>query len=502
MTSEQAASTSDGIGARIRSGLAWKAGSQVTLQISRMIVALVLARLLAPHEWGLAAMVLVFSGFVIVFTDSALGTALIQRRKLVEEDRSTVFWSSAAIGVALMVGGIALSGPLASFYGESEVRPLFAALSVGFFISALGTTQMALLVRDMQFKRLELRQIAATVVGAVVGITIALMNFGAWAIVAQQIAEATTSTLLLWCLTPWRPRLIFSTASLRRLGGFAGNVFGENLLYQAGRNLSSLLIGRFLGPASVGAYVLATNVILVPFSRIAGPLQQVFFPAFSRMNDDKERMADVWIRATRLVGLISIPSLVGLVIVAPDFVQVVLGPRWTEATPVIQILAWVGIIQSLQTLNGEVLLALNRAGTLLRFTMLWFAGSVVSFVAGLHWGIVGVAAAYAIATALIEPVRTYLTTRALGISFWRFVGAFRGIAQATAVMACATLAARAALVTAGLPPAARLVLVIVVGAVVFVAACLWRAPEVTVEIRGALRRRRPAAPARVVEAGL
>jgi O-antigen/teichoic acid export membrane protein len=504
MTSADDAVAPDAIGSRIRSGLAWKAGSQITLQISRLVVALVLARLLAPHQWGLAAMVLVFSGFVIVFTDSALGTALIQRRTLLEEDRSTVFWSSAAIGVALMVGGIALSGPLARFYGEPEVRPLFAALSVGFFVSALGTTQMALLVRDMQFRRLELRQIAATVVGAAMGITIALLNFGAWAIVGQQIAEATTSTVLLWCITPWRPSAVFSTASLHRLGGFAGNVFGENLLYQAGRNLGSLLIGRFLGAASVGAYVLATNVILVPFSRIAGPLQQVFFPAFSRMSDDRERMADVWIRATRLVGLISIPSLVGLVIVAPDFVHVVLGPRWTEATPVIQILALVGIIQSLQTLNGEVLLALNRSGTLLRFTMLSFVGSVIAFVAGLPWGIVGVATAYAIATALIEPVRTYLTTRALGISFWRFVGAFRGITEATVVMAGATFTARTALVTAGVPAAARLVLVVALGAVVYVAVCLWRAPEVTVEIRGALRRRRPAPSGRVemIEAGL
>ena len=496
--------TADGIGSRIRSGLAWKAGSQMTLQISRMVVALVLARLLAPHDWGLAAMVLVFSGFVIVFTDSALGTALIQRKTLAEEDRSTVFWSSAAIGVALMVGGVALSGPLASFYGEPEVRPLFAALSVGFFVSALGTTQMALLVRDMQFRRLELRQIAATVVGASTGITIALMDYGAWAIVGQQIAEATISTILLWFLTPWRPSAVFSTASLRRLGGFAGNVFGENLLYQAGRNLNSLLIGRFLGPVSVGAYVLATNVILVPFSRIAGPLQQVFFPAFSRMSDDRERLADVWIRATRLVGLISIPSLVGLVVVAPDFVDVVLGPRWSHATPVIQILAWVGIIQSLQTLNGEVLLALNRAGTLLRFTMLWFAGSVIAFVAGLHWGIVGVATAFAVATALIEPVRTYLTTHALGISFWRFAGAFRGIAQATVVMACVTLAARAALIGAGVPAAARLALVVALGASVYVAGCLWRAPEVTIEVRSALRRRRPASavPVEMLEAGL
>ena len=176
-------------GSKIRSGLAWKAGSQVTLQISRIVVALLLARMLAPHDWGLAAMVLVFSGFVIVFTDNALKTALIQRRDLREEDRSTVFWLSAGVGLLLALAGIALSGPLAAFYGEPEVRPLFIALSIGFFVTALGTTQSALLARDMEFRRLELRQIAATLVGAVAGISIALADFGAWAIVGQQLAE-------------------------------------------------------------------------------------------------------------------------------------------------------------------------------------------------------------------------------------------------------------------------------------------------------------------------
>jgi O-antigen/teichoic acid export membrane protein len=493
----------DAIGSRIRSGLAWKAGSQITLQISRMAVALILARLLTPHDWGLAAMVLLFSSFVIVFTDSALGTALIQRRDLSEDDKSTVFWASAGIGVFLMIGGIALSGPLASFYGEPEVRPLFAALSVGFFVSTLGTTQSALFVREMQFRLLELRQIVATVVGASAGISIALAHYGAWAIVGQQLAEAAASTVLLWYLSPWHPSFRFSMTSVRRLGGFAGNVFGENLLYQAGRNLSSLLIGRFLGPAALGTYALATNVILVPFSRIAGPLQQVFFPAFSRMNHDRVRMADVWIRATRFVGLISIPSLVGLAIVAPDFVHVVLGRRWSDATPVIQILAGVGLIQSLQTLSGEVLLALNRAGWLLRFTMLWFAGNVGAFALGLHWGILGVAACYAVATAVIEPVRTYLTSRALGISPWRFVRAFSGVGQATAVMAAVLLAVRPALMATGTPTAARLILLIVLGAVAYVAGCLWRAPELTSEIKNAFRRRTATAiaPIQAAEAG-
>ncbi len=132
------------IGSRIRSGVAWKAASQIILQLSRMVVALVLARLLAPGDWGLAAMVLVFSGFVVVITDNAFGTALIQRRKLHKGDRSTVFWISAGGGLALALAGISLSSPLAEYYDQPEVRPLFSAVSVGFLVSALGTTHMAL----------------------------------------------------------------------------------------------------------------------------------------------------------------------------------------------------------------------------------------------------------------------------------------------------------------------------------------------------------------------
>jgi O-antigen/teichoic acid export membrane protein len=488
MTTESQAS-SVSIGSRIISGVAWKAASQITLQLSRIVVALILARLLSPDDWGLAAMVVVFSGFVVVFTDNALGTALIQRRELLPGDRSTVFWTNAAIGLLLATVGVALAGPLASFYGEPSVRPLFVAVSIGFLVSTLGTTQMALLARGMQFRRLELRQIAATLVGAVTGVTVALGGFGAWAIVAQQLAEAATSTTLLWFVTPWRPSATFSLASLRRLGGFAGNVFTENLLYQIGRNLGTLIIGRVLGAASLGTYALATNIILVPFARIAAPLQQVFFPAFSRINDDPGRMADMWLRATRLVGAISVPALVGLFIVAPDFVQVVLGSKWSEATPVIQILAWVGLIQSLQTLNGEVLLALNRSGTLLRFTMLWFVGAVVAVVVGLRWGILGVASCYLVVTLLLEPLRTYLTTRALSISFWAFPSSFFGIAQATTIMAAILLPLGAALTAASVSDAARLFLLIVVGALVYAVACMWRAPEVPGEIRRALRRR-------------
>ena len=138
-------------------------------------------------------------------------------------------------------------------------------------------------------------------------------------------------------------------------------------------------------------------------------------------------------------------------IVAPDFVRSCSGHSGVDATPVIQILAWVGLLQAIQTLNGEVLLALNQAGTLFRFTAFWFVATVAAFAVGIHWGIVGVAVCYAIVTTLLEPLRAYLTTRALGIPLWRFVRSLGGVAQGTAVMVAALLPTRAALQTLGLP---------------------------------------------------
>jgi O-antigen/teichoic acid export membrane protein len=480
---------------RVLRGVAWKAGSQTTLLLSRFVVALVLARLLTPAEFGLAAMVLVFSGFIVLFSDSALGTALIQRHRLTEDDRSTIFWLGLGLGVLLTLLGLALSGPIASLYGEPDVRPLFAVLSLSFVVSALGTTQAALLARELDFKSLELRQAAATLVGAGTGIGVALAGFGAWAIVTQQLAIAATSSLLLWVFSPWRPHARFSRRSLRELGGFGGTLFGQNLLYYLGRNLDNVLIGRYLGASALGAYALAYNVMLAPFHRIAGPIQQVLFPAFSQMQQQPARLADAWIRVSRLVGAVSMPALVGLIVVAPDFVTVVLGERWSDATPVLQILALVGLIQSLQALNGEVLLARGRAGTLLRFTVLWFAASLVAFVIGLQWGIVGVAACYAVACAIVEPVNALLTARSVATPLRRFVGALAGVALAAALMGGAVFVARELLVSQDVAPLLRLVALIVVGIAVYVPIVARTAPELREEIRGIRgRRSRPSEP--------
>jgi O-antigen/teichoic acid export membrane protein len=472
------------VAARAVRGLAWKAASQVVFQVSRIAVAVVLARLLAPHDYGLAGMVLAFSWFVLAFSDLSLGAALVQRRSISELDRSTVFWTSLAAGTAFTLLGVALSWPLATFYGEPEVQPLFVVVSFSFVITSLGVTQAALLMREMDFRRLELRMMAATAAGAVVGISAAARGFGPWAIIAMQLVIAAVSTLLLWRFCPWRPRLVFSLASLRDLGSFGGNVFGQRALYYATRTADAALIGRFLGPAAVGAYALAYNVVLVPATRIGIPIQEVLFPAFSRMQDDREWVAAMWLRVTRLVASISMPLMLCLIVTAPDFVAVVLGAKWSAATPVVQILAWVGVLHAVQTLNGDILQALDRAGTQLRFTALWAAATIGAFAVGLRWGIVGVAACFAATSTVLAPVSTWLTARGVGIDVRTFARGLAGVATAATVAATCVLGARLLLVAAGTPAAARLVILAALGAAVLVPLYALLAPQVLDELRG------------------
>jgi O-antigen/teichoic acid export membrane protein len=471
------------VAARAVRGLAWKAASQVVFQVSRIAVAVVLARLLAPHDYGLAGMVLAFSWFVLAFSDLSLGAALVQRRSISELDRSTVFWTSLAAGTAFTLLAVTLSWPLAAFYGQPEVQPLFVAVAFSFVITSLGVTQAALLTRDLDFRRLELRMMAATAAGALVGISAAARGFGPWAIIAQQLVIAAVSTLLLWRFCAWRPRLVFSLASLRDLGSFGGKVFGQRALYYTTRAADAALIGRFLGPAAVGAYALAYNVILVPATRIGIPIQEVLFPAFSRMQDDREWVAAMWVRVTRLVAAISMPLMLCLIVTAPDFVAVALGAEWSAATPVVQILAWVGVLHAVQTLNGDILQALDRAGTQFRFTLLWAAASIGAFAVGLRWGIVGVAACFAATSTVLAPVSTWLTARGVGIDVRTFARGLAGVATAATVAASCVLGARLLLVAAGTPAGARLVILAVLGAAVLVPLYALLAPQVLDELR-------------------
>jgi O-antigen/teichoic acid export membrane protein len=479
---------------RVLRGLAWVAASQVGLQITRALVAIAVARMLTPAEYGLAALALVFSSLVLIFSDLALGAALIQRKNLSAVDRDTAFWVTAASGVLFTILGIVFAGPIASLYGEPTAEPLLAALSATFLIAALGAPQQSLMLREMDFRRVEMLPMGGAVAGGIVAVVVAALGGGAWAIIVQYMVTTVVTTGLVWLRSTWRPRFAFSLASLRDLGGFSIYMLGHRMLFYTQVNGDRFLIGRFLNTSALGVYAVAYNTMLVPASKIGGPLQRVFSPAFSRLQDEPERIAATWARVTRLMAAVSVPALAGLVVVAPDFVPVVLGDHWIKAVPVVQILAWIGIVQALQTLNSDILMARDRTRTMFRFSIVLTSAHLIAFSVGLNWGVVGVATAYAISTTLVEPFQTVLAARALNVSPLIFFRSIWRVFQAAAGMCAAVLAVRLVLTDAGVDEAARLVICVGTGAVVYGALCLWRVPELAEEARALLRRRLPASP--------
>jgi O-antigen/teichoic acid export membrane protein len=474
---------------RVLRGLVWVGASQAGGQIIRALVAIFIARLLTPEEYGLAALSLVFASLVMVFSDLALGAALIQRKTLSAVDRDTAFWTTMSAGVVFTVLGAVLSGPIADLYGAPDAQPLLFVLSLSFLVSALGATQQNLMLRDMDFRRVEVLPLIGGLVGGIAAVISAAFGAGAWAIIVQQVVMVVVTTILVWYRSQWRPRWAFSWASLKSMGSFSAYMLGQRVLFYLQANGDRFLIGRFLGTSALGVYAVAYNTMLVPASKLGGPLQRVFSPAFSRIQDQPERIAATWARVARLIAGVSVPALAGLVVVAPDFVPLVLGSHWEAAVPVVQILAWVGIVQAVQVINMDILLARGRSRTMFRFALAVTTAHLIAFAVGLQWGVIGVAVAYAISTTLVEPTQTVLAARALNVSPMIFVRAISGVFQAAIGMALAVLVLRGFLVESGVPAAGRLALCIVAGVVVYGLLCLWRAPELLAEVRDLLARR-------------
>ena len=203
-------------------------------------------------------------------------------------------------------------------------------VSISFLPTTLQMVPAVLFQRAMNFRAIGIRLLIATIGGSIVGVVVAALGGGAWALVAQQLAISFLSLAFLWILSDWRPHFMFSRQSLRNLGGFGGAVLGSRFLDYAQGNADNILVGRYLG-AACSVYSVAYNVILLPIQRLFVPIQDTLFPALSRIQDDRPRMGSLWLRVIRVVGAVVAPCMLGLIVVAPDFVPVVLGDHWLDA---------------------------------------------------------------------------------------------------------------------------------------------------------------------------
>jgi O-antigen/teichoic acid export membrane protein len=460
---------SGGLQGRVARGLTWTVVDIWGRQILNLVIFVVLARLLTPVDFGLVALATVFVAFAQLLVDQGLGDALIQRRDITRGHVDTAFWVAMGTGILLSAVGLFSAGPLASALSEPHLAPILRVLSLTFVLAAMSSIQIALLRRELAFRSLAVRAIAATVGGGVVGVGMAVAGTGAWALVGQQVISAIVSVVALWWVSPWSPRFHFSRRQFADLFPFGAHVVGSDILSFLSRNTDNLLIGIFLGTTPLGLYAVGYRILDVSQTMLINIARKITFPAFSRLQDDRERMRRAYFRVTRLAGLIILPGYIGLALVAPQLTPMVFGPRWEASGVVASVLFLIGPVLSVQAFSDTLLNAAGHPEVVFRFRIITAVTNVVGFLLAVPFGILAVAAAFVARGYLLMPLMLYWMRIYAGVPAAEYLVQLRGILVATAAMAVPVLGV---LLLVDRGPVA-LALAVIAGGITFMAV-LWR----------------------------
>ena len=280
-------------------GVFWSAAERLGPQAVQFIVSIVLARLLLPQQFGLVGMLTLFLALGRVFLESGFGSALIQKQDATEVHYSSVFYTNVLLSV-VAAGILCLAAPwIAQFFEEPILTPLTRALSLNFVISAFGLIQVFLMTKRLDFKTQTKVSLVASLGSGVAGITMALLGFGVWSLVAQSLSLTLFNTLFLWAFNTWRPRRVFSLAALRELFGFGSRLLASGLLDTLFRNLYNVVIGKLFSPADLGFYTRAYTLQQLPSQTLAGIVGRVTFPLFAEIQGDPERVRNGFRKALR-----------------------------------------------------------------------------------------------------------------------------------------------------------------------------------------------------------
>jgi O-antigen/teichoic acid export membrane protein len=428
MTGQSETRSSDGsrgLGKRAVNGVFWTATSNWGDQISRLVVFMILARLLDPKSFGLVALALVFVGLVDVLADQGLVAALIQRKHLARIHLDTGFWMLVMVGLALMLALMVLAVPLAAALHEDALAPVLVVLAVVIPIGSLSSVQRALLSRDLAFRSLALRTLVAIAVGSAVGISAALLGFGVWSLVAQRVSEELVATVVLWRVVPWRPAFEFSVHEARELFDFGKHVVGFRLMNYANSNVDNFLVGAVLGPVALGFYALGYRILRLVIQLTSNLIDGVAFPVYAKLQDDPDRFRRAYYKSGAYAALLAFPGFTAILVLAPELVPVLFGPQWSKSIPVMQVLALVGIVRSVNYLNSSTLTGLGKPKWRVAIVGVTTLLTVTALLISVWFGIVAVAIATLIVAILVAPMPYRAVHRLVPYSFLRYL---RGIA--------------------------------------------------------------------------
>src|SRR5687768_15979838 len=379
----------------VKGGISTVSGQVITLFFTIGSTA-VMARLLAPEDFGLVVMVTAFTGFISIFKDLGLSAALIQREIITQAQVSVLFWLNIIISFFISLV-VALSAPLLVYlYAEEKVFNITLVFAIGIFISGFSLQHNALMKRQMKFKNLAINYILCSGISVLTGIFLAYKGYGYWAVVISTVLTPVLSTISLWFICDWRPLFIFKFSESRPFLKFGLAITGFDLINYFSRNADNMLIGKYLGAAALGLYSKAYQLLLLPITQLRDPLNTVALPALSSLQAQKEKFRQYYSNYIFLLSFFSMPLVLFLAIFSDELILIVLGSKWISISYIFKLLAITSFIQPVASTRGDVMIS---TGNTKKYLVWGFTNAVfviIGFFIGIIWGIPGVAISYAI----------------------------------------------------------------------------------------------------------
>lgn len=356
-------------------------------QLLSLVVFTTMARILDPAAFGLVSLIAVYLMFVTVFSDQGLGAAVIQRKDLTKEHMDAAFWTNFTVSSVLCVATMVLAGTVAKMLGNPQVVPLLRVASLGLVINAMSAIHANLLVKAMDFRSPTLRNLIAYAVGGVVGVTLALLGFGVWALVLQQLTAEAAGAVFLWSVSKYRPSFRFSYRHFRELSDVSWSILFTSMMWFFTTRLDQMVIGRFIGIEQLGLYVVGNKLPDMAKTITHSPLENISLPAFANLQDQQEKLCATIYKGVHLTATISFAVFVGMACVATNLIPFLFGAKWVHAETISILLCLFALVNVLQVFFHPSFLASGATKEYIFVNIANATCMVVSCLVGVKFGI-------------------------------------------------------------------------------------------------------------------
>lgn len=397
--------------------LLWKFLEKGGTQGIQFILQIILARILLPSDYGLISLISVFIALANVFIQSGFNIALIQKKEIDEKDFSSVFYLSIIISIILYVLLFFTSPFIENFYSVLGISKILRILSLTLFLGPINSIQNAIISRKMEFKKLFFSSILATVLSGAVGVISALVGFGVWALVFQQLLNQITITMVLWFTVKWRPKLLFSLERIKELFSYGGKILFSTLLDTLYMNLRSLIVGKMYSAEILAYYNRGDQFPQLIISNINGSIQSVMLPVLAEEQDNKRRIKEMVRRSIVTSSFIIFPMMIGLSVIAVPLIKVILTEKWLPCVPFLRVFCLSYALWPIHTANLQAINAIGRSDIYLKLEVIKKVLGMIILVISMQFGVYAIAIGLLVSSVISTFINSYPNRALLNYSY-------------------------------------------------------------------------------------